>query len=254
MNGVTPASVPRDPAQLAQLTRGQLIRLASQIGMLTDEGQSQQFMTLGLQDMANQLCHGLLAVDAANGGAQQQAQPPAAAPQGAPPAQVQPPPMPQQAAVPQMAPPVAPAMQQAPPPVSMPLTAPVTPPPVAAPPQQHMAPPPAVAPPAAPVSVSTRQPQTASDPNNAGMHEPLSKLLQQLSAGMQLIGQGIDAGNTDLRSVVVLQKCILRTLLALGDAQGIEPKDLAVMSRLYSEADLQAYVKVLGGEGKAQQS
>jgi hypothetical protein len=88
-----------------------------------------------------------------------------------------------------------------------------------------------------------RQPQTASDPGNTG---DSAALLAAVLSGIQTIGKGVDAGNADIRSVVTLQKVILKTLFAMAGSQGLEPKDLAAMARMYDDNAVQQFLAALG--------
>lgn len=95
-----------------------------------------------------------------------------------------------------------------------------------------------------------RQPQTTSDPTGDG--NQLSAVLQSLTADLKTIGEGVDAGNADVRAVVNIQRAILKTLLGMAEAQGLEPKDLSTMARMHTDESVRQYVASLdGGSGKS---
>jgi hypothetical protein len=88
---LSPATISRDPKDLAQYTRFQLRRFAEEIGLLNDENTKKAFMSSSTPDMANTLAKALKELDAAGG------VPAQAAPAPTPPAAAM---APQQAAAP----------------------------------------------------------------------------------------------------------------------------------------------------------
>lgn len=130
---------------------------------------------------------------------------------------------------------------QAPPPQ---MAAPVPPPPPMAPPQQ----PPPQMPPQAPM----RQPQTASDPSNAGAGQGVADTMKQLVNVLGQLNQNTGEIATTSRASVTIQRVILKVLLTLAEQQGISSEDLAKLVRLQDDQEVEKFVGALGNaQGKS---
>ena len=290
MQMISIKNAPRTLPELEALSRNQRTILASSLNLLDDPQVQAGFICGNEKHQAEMVYQGLVNYDAANGGPtpqpteqgtpMTQQMPPQTTPQAGPPMQ-QPPqyPPPQQPPMQQppmqQAPPGAPAPQFQPPQYPPQQTQPMPPPPQQppqqqappmqqapqAPPMMQQAPPmppPQVPPQAQPVTQAppqtARQPQTASDPSNVGGDQTgqLVAILTQMQTGLGTIGGGVDAGNTDIQSLVVLQSVTLRTLIALAGVWQIAPEALSKMVQGVTEESLQEYVRSLGGSaGKA---
>ena len=98
-----------------------------------------------------------------------------------------------------------------------------------------------------------RQPQSASDPGNAGAPagggEPPMK---QLVAILGELNKGVNEIGKTGRSSVLLQRVILKLLLTLAEQQGLGPDDLAKLVALQDNDSVEKFVAALGNvQGKA---
>lgn len=77
-------------------------------------------------------------------------------------------------------------------------------------------------------------------------------ILTQMQTGLGTIGSGVDAGNSDMQAIVLLQSVTLRTLIAVAGLWNVNPEALGTMVQGVSEEQAQEFVRSLGGgAGKA---
>ena len=111
-----------------------------------------------------------------------------------------------------------------------------------------MAPPPQMAP-----QAPMRQPQTASDPGNAGAAAAAGTgALPQLVAILGELNKGVNEIGKTGRSSVLLQRVILKVLLTLAEQQGLSPDDMAKLVALQDDDSVEKFVAALGNvQGKS---
>lgn len=149
-------------------------------------------------------------------------------------------PMPQQQAAPWA--PVAPPQPQPPSPMVPPMN--LAPYPQPTMPGAGGYPPPAA--PQAPPAQTMRQPQTTSDPTNAGASQGSSETMRSLVGILGEMNRGVSQIGVEIRGSVTIQRIILKTLLGIAEQQGISAEDMAKLVRLQDDQEVEKFVQALG--------